>query len=373
MRKLHSFLINGALVAASIGVSVLLLEIGLRVGGYKMREARLLCLDGVIGNVFCPGVKAAISNQNGGTITVAINSEGMADHEYTRTKPPGTTRVALLGDSVAASIYTPAEEKFKTLWEVGLSTSLKHAVQVMNFAVDGQGTWDELQLFHLRARHFKPDFVVLAFYWGNDTWNNTTLRDKGRPNPLKDEYPEPTGLRKLQVQHRFAIRWLWNHSAAYQFLDDLKETIEQTRSYQAGMKVVPSEDKDGSPPLIYDGAFDWDSDAWQLSRELILKLQKESEQARAKLIVFHLPTLDQITKPQPLPYRKFRQFLDRNNIANVDAFDSLEKLPDAEKRDLYVADHWHLSTRGHRFVAEATLPKLRAIIGGPSSPSSAKD
>ncbi len=369
MKTLRSLLINTSLVIGSILVFFLLLEAGLRVSGYRMHEARFLCLDGIVGNVYCPNLKTSLDNRYDSTIEspkiVTTNSEGMADREYSRTKPAHTVRVALLGDSVTASLYTPIEQKFKSLWEADLSKQLGRSVEIMNFAIDGAGTWDQLQLFHLKGRYFHPDYVILAFYWGNDTWNNVALRDKGGPNPLKDEYPELAGVRKLQVKHRYAIRWLWNHSAAYQYLDTLKDTIEQSRIYRQTVPPTAVAAKPNAPEtVVYDPGFAWDSEGWELSRQLILKLKLESEQVNAKLIVFHLPTLDQIRKPKPLPYTAFRAFLDQHGIPNVDAFDALASLADADKASLYISDHWHLSAKGHRFFAEATLPKLRRLMGG---------
>lgn len=359
--KLRSALTNLGLAIGSVLVFFLLMELALRIGGYQMREARILCLDAIIGNVYCPGLTAPLDDQNGGKTIVSFNSEGLADREYSLSRKPNTVRIELFGDSVTASLYTPEENKFKAIWEKELAGATGKPVEVMNFGVDGLGTWEELQLFHLKGARFSPDYVVVAFYWGNDTWNNVASRDKGRPNPLKDEYGEPPLARRLQVRHRYAIRWMWNHSATYQFLDTLKDTIEQSRAYRADIKVVPAQ-SGGGEQVVYDGAFIWNSEAWTLSRELLVKFKEESDRLGAKLIVFHLPTLDQITKPKPLPYQEFRQFLDEHSIAGIDAFDELEKLSNADKRRLYIGDRWHLSAAGHRFYADATLPKLAGII-----------
>jgi lysophospholipase L1-like esterase len=323
-----------------------------------------------MGNVYCPNIEERLDNMYQSTLLVTTNSEGMADREYPKVKPERTTRVALLGDSVTASLYTPNAEKFKSVWEQSLAQPPGQPVEFMNFAVDGTGTWEQVQMFHLRARKYRPDLVVLAFYWGNDVWNNMASRDKGRANPLKDEYSVPSWLMNVRVAHRKSIRWLWNNSAAYQFLDTLKDKIQTTLDYKRALPASPqsapvSAEAKPAPEAQYDPGFAWDSEAWSLTRQLILKLKDETEQSGARLLVFHMPTLDQLGLPKPLPYSQFRGFLDQHGIAHADAFDALSGLSPEQTKALYINDHWHLSTAGHRFFARASLPAIEKFVRAP--------
>jgi lysophospholipase L1-like esterase len=358
------------LVVCSLLTFFLLLEIALRTIGHPRHEARILCFDAVMGNVYCPNIEERLDNMYQSTLLVTTNSEGMADREYPKVKPERTTRVALLGDSVTASLYTPNAEKFKSVWEQSLAQPPGQPVEFMNFAVDGTGTWEQLQMFHLRARKYRPDLVVLAFYWGNDVWNNMASRDKGRANPLKDEYSVPSWLMNVRVAHRKSIRWLWNNSAAYQFLDTLKDKIQTTLDYKRALPASPqsapvSAEAKPAPEAQYDPGFAWDSEAWSLTRQLILKLKDETEQSGARLLVFHMPTLDQLGLPKPLPYSQFRGFLDQHGIAHADAFDALSGLSPEQTKALYISDHWHLSTAGHRFFARASLPVIEKFVRAP--------
>jgi hypothetical protein len=370
MRSLRRVAVPFLLVVCSLLMFFPLLEIALRAIDHPRREARILCLDAIMGNVYCPNIAERLDNMYESTLLVKINSEGMADREYPRIKSANTIRVALLGDSVTASLYTPNAEKFKSIWERSLAQSLGQPVEIMNFAVDGTGTWEQLQMFHLRARNFQPDFVVLAFYWGNDVWNNLASRDRGRANPLKDEYSVPPWLMNIRVTHRKFIRWMWNNSAAYQFLDILKDKIETILDYKRALrtsqKSAPVPPTAGAAPETqYDPGFAWDSDAWDLTRQLILKLTAETEQTGARLLVFHLPTLDQVGMPRPLPYLEFRGFLDQHGIAHADAFDALSGFSSQQRKHLYIGDHWHLSSEGHRFFAEQSLPALKKFMLAP--------
>jgi len=355
------------LVAGSVMFCVVALEVGLRVAGYPHQPARLSCYDPIIGNVYCAGVEAYPNNAYDSRFVVRINTEGMADREYQRAKPPGTLRIALLGDSVTASIDVRPTQKFKALWEDALTARLGRPVEILNFAIEGACTWDQLQLFHLRARHFQPDYVVLGFFWGNDVWNNGSLLRKGRPNPLADEYPAATVLGDLRLTHRRFSRWLWNHTYAYQFIRRLQTRADTIADYEDAAERAKQGNAAPAAPqgdVVYDPAFAWDSSDWELTRRLILKLKAESGAAGAKLIVFHIPMLAQIEMPRALPYREFREFLAANGIVSVDAFAALEALSPADRTALYIRDRVHLTVSGHRFIATTTAPQLLEAIQG---------
>jgi hypothetical protein len=171
----------------------------------------------------------------------------------------------------------------------------------------------------------------------------------------------------LRVTHRKSIRWMWNNSAAYQFLDTLKDKLETISDYKRALQPpqisAPAPTAaSAAPEAQYDPGFAWDSESWNLTRQLILKLKTEAEQSGARLLVFHLSTLDQLELPRPLPYSQFRGYLDQHGIAHADAFDAISGLPPQQRKDLYISDRWHLSTRGHRFFAEETLPALKKFV-----------
>lgn len=372
MQALRRIAIPVALIIGSVLFFIFALELTLRAINYPRGEARVLCLDAIMGNVYCANFEGHLAGLYEQKEFVKVNSDGMADREYPIAKPDGTIRIALLGDSVTANISTPSNEKFKTHWENSLSKSMRKPVEFMNFAVDGTSTWEQLQMYHLRAKKYKPDYVVLSFFWGNDVWNNSASLSRGRPNPLKDEYGPPTWLRSVAVKHRKTIRWLWNNSAAYQFLDTLKDKLQTNLAYTQALKEVPAAVKTESTVINephYDPSFTWDSESWELTRKLIIKLKSDIELDGIQLLVFQIPAFGQLILPKPLPYQQFNEFLDQNQIAHIDAFDALVKLTQEEKLSLYYADQIHLNANGNRFFADATTPALKTFLEKPRKPT----
>jgi len=167
---------------------------------------------------------------------------------------------------------------------------------------------------------------------------------------------------------------VWNNSAAFQFLDILKDRMVTLWDYRRALDPAKTSipevtinpgtgTKTASEPAPqYDPAFFWDSASWNLTRQLILKLDAETKLVGARLLVFHVPFYDQLMMPKPLPYAQFRSFLRQSGIANADAFDALAGLSAKQKRDLYIADRVHLTAEGHRFYAEESLPAIKKFF-----------
>ena len=107
-----------------------------------------------------------------GHFWVEINSDGLRGPEIPLQHPPGTFRIALLGDSFMEAFEVPFE---KTVGEVlgrRLSTLRGTPVEVLNFGVGGYGTaQEELTLRH-EVWKYSPDLVLLAVTTGNDISDN---------------------------------------------------------------------------------------------------------------------------------------------------------------------------------------------------------
>ncbi|MDZ4803741.1 MAG: SGNH/GDSL hydrolase family protein [Candidatus Eisenbacteria bacterium] len=163
-------------------VGVAALEIGLRVIGWS--APRLTTHDPNRGKAYRPGIRWHQAEE--GEADIIINRWGFRDREWTLVKPPGTVRVALLGDSFVDGLQVPidstwareAERRLNACHAFGDST-----VEVMNFGVSGYGTAQELQTLRHDVHRFAPDIVVLSFLPGNDVRDNGVRlrRDPGRP------------------------------------------------------------------------------------------------------------------------------------------------------------------------------------------------
>jgi len=106
------------------------------------------------------------------------NSWGMRDKHYTKQKPPGTVRVALLGASPEMGSGVADGENYESQLEVRLNAELAPRTgvryEVLDFGVAGWGIAQQVAKCEADLFEFEPDMVLLAAHTGRDV--NVSLR-----------------------------------------------------------------------------------------------------------------------------------------------------------------------------------------------------
>jgi len=103
---------------------------------------------------------------------VRFNSFGMRDREHTVDKEEGTFRILLLGDSFMEALQVPFVESFPKLLETRLQHSMPQVVEVINSAVSGWATDDQLAYLTRYGVKYKPDLILVAMTIHNDLQEN---------------------------------------------------------------------------------------------------------------------------------------------------------------------------------------------------------
>jgi len=160
---LHTPTVRGSLalgIAVVTGARIaglVVTEIGLRVAGFA--HASLYARDERRGWALRPGVTAWVGTEAGRRL-VRTTTAGLRDREPTVEKPPGTVRIAVLGDSFTEALQVAAEETFWAVLERALQSCPAYAgraVEVINFGVGGYGTAQELLTWREQASRYAPD------------------------------------------------------------------------------------------------------------------------------------------------------------------------------------------------------------------------
>lgn len=145
-----------------------------------------------------------------------INRRGYRGPEHPYARPAGRTRVVMLGDSIAYGAGVQDGQTFSALLE-----SRGERFDVVNLAVGGYGTDQELIRLEREGLRYAPDVVVLHFCLFSD------FADNGLPSALFDaRQPKPYFTwdgRALQLHDRHlhlgllagSAQWLSDWSHAY--------------------------------------------------------------------------------------------------------------------------------------------------------------
>ncbi|MEA2692730.1 MAG: hypothetical protein QOJ16_2117 [Acidobacteriota bacterium] len=239
-----------------------------------------------------------------GNAFVRINADGQRDVSHPLEKPPGTLRIAVLGDSCTESLQVPVEATFwaRLPGEMASCPALgkRKTVETLNFGVSGYGTAQELLTLRTRVWKYKPDLVLLAFYTGNDVRNNYRPLEQDPLRPyfvlqggklvLDDSFRTSPGYRARQT---FAARVLYsafNHSALLQVGKMAKSASDGlVGAYKAKRVTTQVIEELGLDNAVYSppGNADWQA-AWAVTEAM---LREMGEEARAHGARFAVVTL----------------------------------------------------------------------------------
>jgi len=111
----------------------------------------------------------------------STNAAGMRDRAHAEAKPPGTFRIGLAGDSIAAGWGVDDHEGFEprleALWDERSRAAGGPAVEVLNFAVPGHGPGQRWSHFEAIGWTFHPDLVVYEATPADGGWDERRLRN----------------------------------------------------------------------------------------------------------------------------------------------------------------------------------------------------
>ncbi|HUG35611.1 MAG TPA: SGNH/GDSL hydrolase family protein [Candidatus Limnocylindrales bacterium] len=384
---------HAGLLAAGLVVGGLLIEIAARVLAdppplqQELRSPPPVEPDPVLGWRRPPGRRFTLTRGKT-TREIAINAEGFRDAERGRDKPAGVARVVVLGDSFTEALETDRERTFPRLLEQGLDAGGR--VEVLTFGMRGYGTAQEYLTLRHRALAYRPDAVVLAFFVGNDVYDNGlaySMRYRARPGPFftldgpggaltrADVSPEEAARALTAGQSRLrqalsrvsAVLWPRLHSYGLVMgrLQAVPIVGPALQSAGLGAPVNPHDAdvyaREERPELTH---------AWRVTEALLVEMARLTREQGALLLVAIIPHPVQFpgylemyrsridrrleVPDAERPSRRVREILSARDIAHVDLLPLFRAhLAGPAPRDLYLREDGHFTAEGHRLAAHA--------------------
>ena len=108
--------------------------------------------------------------------------------------------------------------------------------------------------------------------------------------------------------------------------------------------------------------FFFDSEGWDLTRKLLLKLKQEVKENGGNLAVIHFGGFHQYRNFPALPIKQFDEFLKSQLIPNFNAFDLFMKIEDEILPENFIPNDGHFSETGHRHFAEFSMDFVLRLI-----------
>ncbi len=313
----------------------------------------------------------------GQTVDVAINSKGLRDIEHAYEKPPGKSRILVLGDSFMEALQVPLEQAFSRALERELR-EVGRDVNVINAGTSGYGTDNELLFYRHEGRRYEPDLVLLAFCLYNDVrnnWHELERIEVGGPRkphftlgshglvPVAYPFDRPETM-TVRVK-----LWLNRNVRSYALVRILRDELRHRRVVaEAGMPLDFSIYRAAPPP-------DWET-AWKVTEALLARLRDEVGADGSELWVMPIPSLVQVDSeawseareryPELLegpwdleaPNRRLTEILDRLAIPSVELLATFRDVAKQEAPALYLRSDEHWTAAGHLLAARLTRDAL---------------
>jgi len=387
------------LLGGSVVAALLLAEIVLHVAGigYPVFSRP----DDDRGWALRPGVRGRFGAEGGSF--VVINQDGLRDRDHSRTKPSGTLRIAVLGDSYAEAIEVPVEQTFWSLLGGDLDRSgAGHGrqVEVLNFGVRGYGTVQELLTLRCCVWDYFPDLVLLAFYSGNDVSDNSPTLDRS-PTRYARPYLQPTSA-GWGIDRSFRRAWRYRagefvaplvaHSRVLQLLIHAQYVLLRRRTGSppatSGARIASELGLDSRIYLEPDDE-PWRG-AWRTTEALLTMMAHEVSDHGARFAVVCVTNPIQVY-PDPaarerfahqlgvsdllLPNRRIRALGEREDFPVLDLAPDLQAYADRHRAFLHGfantapgVGHWN--ALGHRLAGQELASWMAGWIADPPRPPS---
>jgi len=334
MRNEPGFLFKVFFVVFGIFTGLFLGEIALRIFSYSYPEFYRSDLQR--GYSLRPGVSGWYSKE--GRSFVQINSDGLRDREHPTAKPPGTLRIAIVGDSYAEALQVPVEDAFWSVMDrdIASCTDKSKKIEVLNFGVSGYGTAQELITLREHVWKYGPDIVILAFTTSNDITDNSRILRKTNEVPyfvhqngrlvLDDSFQRSSNFRLRHSLLSTTSTWFRDHFRVIQAILEGSRAIRlglaSLRSpAQPELRAAPANRKDlelsselGLDNLIYvePQTPEW-KEAWSVTEELIVAMRNEVIAKGGKFLVVTLSNGPQVA---PSPQSR-ANFMERFGVTNL--------------------------------------------------------
>jgi len=251
-------------------------------------------------------------------VSVAINSQGWRDEEYSLEKPEGVVRIMMLGDSVTFGWGAPPEGITSHILEdlLNKQSNGRH-YEVLNTGIGNSNTAMQTAYFLHTGYQFSPDMVILN-YFINDA--------------------EVTPIRKSNVllEHMYSAVFLAGR------LDILLRTYLGKSDWSR----------------YYHDLYNADQPGWQVTQQALGQLAIFCQQRGIPLLVVHYPELHQLS---PYPFEAERQLVAKAvESRSLPFLDLLPAVTQEEPRTLWVTPtDAHPNGKAGAIFAQRIFQELR--------------
>jgi lysophospholipase L1-like esterase len=277
---------------------------------------------------------------------LATNELGFRDTHFNRA---ADKKILLLGDSVSwGDGVEDVRQIYPYLLEQGLNQAGKETYEVINSAVPGYSTFQQLRYLQLKGMDLNPDMIILQFCLNDVVERYASLAAYGGDNVF------------LGIDTRHAIQglygWFIRNSRSFEALIRFLQRLARDRQEYDVDKMTTDR---LSPELI---------EAWNLTLSEIEGIRDIALTNNIPFLVVIAPYRFQLDRPLNgnQPQERLLEYVHQHNIHIVDLLPSFVSFRRHNKNVPLFHDTNHFSTHGHALAAEILLKPVLGVMVDPS-------
>ncbi len=352
-------------------IGLLLLEPLLTLGGVGNEES----LDIDLATGWSPMPNRAYTYRKEGFAHNTINSLGMRDRERTVAKPPGTYRIAVVGDSLTEAEQVAFDKTYCSVLEKMLNAEGGgRKFEVLNFGVSAYSLGQEYLRLKDFALRFQPDLTIVATRSGAILYMGPNPRlgfFNARPifgiapdgTLVEDHHFQNYWLTTTEGKRMKATRWLRYNSRLWGVVSKCAEQIaifkatseQQIKNLLSGAKnvqgvnssapVTPSKGSLDSA-LVYLG---------QVADRLLGECKSECNKKGSEFVLICLPLRKEVREPEEL--KLLAGSASKHSFNFYDLNQTYDQADAVAQKSFFITDH--MSESGHKHVAEQLYKILK--------------
>lgn len=271
-----------------------------------------------------------------GGVEVNINYLGLRDDKLNRRKPVNEYRILVLGDSKAFGWKVKEEDIFTEILENKLNEKYdNYNYQVINAAVPGYNTYQEVSYLKHYGLDLKPDMVILNIFV-NDISDYSArpvrvipqLRPFAFPKNIKDI------VRKSYFLQFILLKW---------------DIFKETYIYQQDLKFFNNCDD-----FLKDNVTSENTEYWQVFMQQLQEFDGLLERHELPGILVYAPDIKQFRQSDEWQglQKKIKKFAEDNGLYFIDLLPYYEQSKDWPFLSKKFPGDYHPNEIGHRIEAD---------------------
>jgi hypothetical protein len=345
---------NFLLLIVSVFAGLLFAELALRVWDPPMASPKMAQIHRP-SNIFNWELVPKSFGVGGFGESYLINSAGFRDREYELKKPPGKSRIMVIGDSFTFGPSINLENTYpKQLEQILKSKGIP--CEVINCGVIGYQMWQHVEVLKRKVLPYQPEMVILGLFLDDITFSVPPYKNPvGREgyNPFA-----PKGTSEIMA-HSSLFNYLWNLNYRFEAVYRYRRGYGYLQGIKARNEKFGPKNPDKTWHKVMYGKLK--KQKYEDFKKALKNFISLSRAKAARVLVVMIPDAAQLHDPDKQAINRFvAQSCREIGVPFVDTTPILEKEKNPRLLYLFPKDA-HNSPKGYRLIAQTAAEKIMVL------------